>query len=125
MAFQQLAHLPDPPLDYLVGDYLAEVTMGLLARRNRFPSNPNSKPKPGYIDEIVPLVISPLLKTLQKNATRFVVNAGGLDPLGLKVAIEKEIKKQGLDKDSEDGKAHRVAAVWGDDLYEQSEKLAK
>lgn len=124
MAFQQLAHLPDPPLDYLVGDYLAEVTMGLLARRSRL-AKPNSKPKPGYIDEMIPLVISPLLKTLQANGTKFVVNAGGLDPVGLKNAIEKEIRKQGLDKDSENGKAHKVAAVWGDDLYEGWEKLAK
>lgn len=127
-AAHQLANLPDPPLDYLVADYLAEVTIGLLARRSRLAAAAASRkgntrpPQPGYIEEILPLVISPLLATLQDNGSKLVINAGGLDPLGLKSLIEKEVQKQGLD---EGENPHRVAAVWGDDLYEGWEGLVR
>ncbi|KDN51301.1 DUF1446-domain-containing protein [Tilletiaria anomala UBC 951] len=114
----QMVHQPSPPLHYLVADYLAEVTMGLLARRSRMAKA--GKAKPGYIEEIVPLVIAPLLASLQANGTKLIINAGGLDPVGLKNTIETEVKRQGMDQGTD---AHKVAAVWGDDLHAEWEQL--
>ncbi len=120
-AAYQMVHQPSPPLHYLVADYLAEVTMGLLARRSRM-AKAGKPAKPGYIEEIIPLVIAPLLGALQANGTKLIINAGGLDPKGLKVAIDKELAKQGLDKGEN---PHKVAAVWGDDLYPEWQKLVE
>ncbi|KAI9187873.1 hypothetical protein H9P43_002264 [Blastocladiella emersonii ATCC 22665] len=91
------------PLDYVVADYLAEVTMGILAKRM-------ARNAPGYVDEFVRFVIQPLLPTIVKNKIRIVTNAGGLDPVGLKIAIEEAAEAAGLaDKVV-------VAAVTGDNL---------
>ncbi|KAI9221704.1 hypothetical protein BC828DRAFT_380367 [Blastocladiella britannica] len=103
-AAQLIKHSPSsqPPLDFLTADYLAEVTMGILAKRA-------AKDLPGYVDEFVRLVMKPLLPTLVRNGTRVVTNAGGLDPLGLKAALEELIADLGLP-------GIKVAAVVGDNL---------
>lgn len=46
-AAKQLVDTEKDGLDYLVADYLAEVTMGLLARRSRLSKDP-AKARPGY-----------------------------------------------------------------------------
>ena len=46
-AAKQLVDTEKDGLDYLVADYLAEVTMGLLARRSRLSKDP-TKARPGY-----------------------------------------------------------------------------
>lgn len=98
LAAAQLTH--GPRLDYLVGDYLAELTMGLLARR-----------KERYIGEFVTHVFRPLWPALAARGTRLVTNAGGLDPRGLRAQLEEVARAHGW--------RVRVAAVVGDDVGPQ------
>ena len=62
-----------------------------------------------YIQQFLNQVLSRLLPDLQKNKTKVITNAGALDPLGCKAAIEKLLDKLNI-------KDIKVAAVVGDDM---------
>jgi hypothetical protein len=81
----QLAH-GDIRLDFLVGDYLAEVTMGILAKAR--------EKNGGFVQEFCDRVWAPLGETLLSKKTKVVTNAGGMNPIGLKEAIEKVETKE-------------------------------
>jgi Acyclic terpene utilisation family protein AtuA len=100
MALDQL--LNGAQVDYLVGDYLAEVTMALLARVRA--KNPESG---GYIEEAVELLV-PALAEVRAREIKVVTNAGALNPAGAAQALREAIATAGLDL--------QVAAVIGDDL---------
>lgn len=68
---------------------------------------------------MIPLTLKGILPALVKNKTKLVTNAGGLDPLGLKLAIEDLAQKQGLSDKVV------VAAVYGDDLLDRYSTLEK
>ncbi|KAH7080780.1 hypothetical protein FB567DRAFT_606111, partial [Paraphoma chrysanthemicola] len=112
-AARQLVEAEDAQLDYLVADYLAEVTMGLLARNYKFPVH--GKPGVGYISEFLSLVLAPLLDAILKKKVKVIANAGGLDPIGLKELIEAHARKVGL------ADQVKVAAVFGDDLLDRQD----
>ena len=62
------------PIDYLVMDYLAEVTMSILQKqRGRDPSQ-------GYARDFVPLM-GRILGTCLERGIRVIANAGGVNPL--------------------------------------------
>lgn len=88
--------------------------MGLLARSSRSAKGSSSK---GYISEFLDLVLAPHLDLILKKGVKIVTNAGGLDPNGLKTAIEEHIKSRGLEH------AFKVAAVFGDDLAPHIDEL--
>jgi len=88
--------------DYLVSDYLAEVTMALLARGRA--KDPESG---GFIPDAVE-VMTPVLPEIAERGIRVVTNAGGLNPAGLARALEEAIAEAGLEL--------KVAFVEGDDL---------
>lgn len=96
-------------LDYLVLDYLAEVTMSILARLRQ------RNPELGYVPDFVQHVVSPYAERLKECGIRVVVNAGGLNPKGCKLAIERELDRLGV--------SLRVAAIEGDDLLPRVESL--
>lgn len=89
-------------LDYLVLDYLAEVTMSILAR-NRLKN-----PEQGYAPDFVHQVVVPFAAKLNGRRTKVVANAGGVNPDGCRRAIERELARLGV--------AMKVVAVTGDDL---------
>ena len=60
-------------IDFLVFDYLAEITMSLLARARA------RKPDLGYVPDFVEAV-APLLSEIKQNGIRVVSNAGGINP---------------------------------------------
>lgn len=62
-----------------------------------------------YIDQFPKLVLNRLLPQLINNGTKVVTNAGALDPLGCKRAIEKLLQDKKIE-------GIKVAAVYGDDL---------
>ncbi|KAF9390464.1 hypothetical protein CPB97_009174 [Podila verticillata] len=118
-AAEQLVTLEGKNIDYLVADYLAEVTMGLLARHRKSPSGPKkpSRAGPGgYIGDFITFVWKRLIEDIVANGTKVVTNAGGLDPIALKEAIEAVAKDCGVE-------GVVVAAVTGDDLHERSQEM--
>jgi len=96
-------------IDYLILDYLAEITMSILARMKARDGNS------GYATDSLDGVIKPLLPALAACGIRVVTNAGGMNPVALKQAIDAEVAAQGL--------SLSVAAVTGDDLADEIERL--
>ena len=96
-------------LDYLVMDYLAEITMSILARLRQ------RQPDQGYATDFVSQLIVPHAKALATQRIKLVVNAGGVNPAGCKAAVERSLAAQGV--------LLKVAAVLGDDVMPQIESL--
>jgi hypothetical protein len=88
-------------IDVLCGDYLAELTMLILAKAQA------KDPSVGYAKTFLTQVEDVLGRCLEKGI-RIVANAGGLNPAGLADAIRAVAEKLGLDA--------KVAHVEGDDL---------
>ncbi|KAF9430518.1 hypothetical protein BGZ76_000807 [Entomortierella beljakovae] len=120
-AAEQLVTLEGKNIDYLVADYLAEVTMGLLARHRKSggKSKKESRAGPGgYVGDFINFVWKRLVEDIVANGTKVITNAGGLDPIALKEAIETIAKENGIE-------GLVVAAVTGDDLHERAEEMHK
>ncbi len=97
-------------IDYLMLDYLAEVTMSILSKQKK------RNPDYGYARDFVDLIREILPDIVTKNI-RVLANAGGVNPRACANAILAEAKKQGLaDK-------IRVAIVEGDDLVNRIDEL--
>lgn len=88
-------------IEVLVLDYLAEITMSLLARARA------KDPSAGYATDF-PAVVAALAPQLKAKRIRVVTNAGGVNPQACKAAIDDKLKALGIDL--------RVAVVTGDDL---------
>jgi hypothetical protein len=95
-------------LDYLTGDYLAELTM-LILGRDRMKS-----PDRGYAKTFL-TQLEGCLGLARDSGVRIVVNAGGLNPAGLAAAVRSLAETVGV--------AATVAHVEGDDLLPRAEEL--
>ncbi|WP_197378442.1 acyclic terpene utilization AtuA family protein [Mycolicibacterium mengxianglii] len=95
-------------LDFLTGDYLAELTM-LILGRDRMKS-----PDRGYAKTFLTQLEQCLGLALDKKV-RIVTNAGGLNPAGLADAVRALAARLGL--------AVNVAHVEGDDLLPRAAQL--
>lgn len=96
----QLVHLSD--INYLVFDYLSEITMSIMAKAMM------TNPEHGYALDFVSRVMMPLLKKISEKNIKVISNAGGVNPLACRDALQKVIEAQGLNL--------KVAVVLGDDL---------
>ena len=95
------------PIDFLVLDYLAEVTMSILQKQKQ------EDPALGYARDFPPL-IGRLAKKLKDRNIKVVANAGGVNPAACAHAVLKAAP--GL----------KVAVVHGDNVFERiDEFLAK
>ncbi|XP_051982615.1 uncharacterized protein LOC127643778 [Xyrauchen texanus] len=97
-------------LDFLVFDYLSEITMSLLTAFKA------KSPNMGYAPDFV-LSLSPFIKDISKRGIRVVSNAGGVNPLACGAALQEVVQKAGLDL--------KVAVVTGDDLLPQKDSLTQ
>ncbi|MGB3354081.1 MAG: acyclic terpene utilization AtuA family protein [Mycobacterium sp.] len=95
-------------LDYLTGDYLAELTMLILGRDRM------KNPDKGYAKTFL-RQLEECLGIATDRGVRIVTNAGGLNPAGLAEAIRALSDRLGL--------TVSVAHVEGDDLLPRAERL--
>jgi len=89
-------------IDYLVMDYLAEVTMSIMQKQR------SRNPKHGYALDFIPLM-ERILPILVEKGIKVIANAGGVNPLGCVEEVRKVAEKLGL-------KGLKIAAVYGDDI---------
>lgn len=100
----------DGPLDYLVLDYVAEVTMSIMQKqRARDPSQ-------GYARDFVSLM-ERLLPDLVKKRVRVISNAGGVNPRACAAAVVEVARKLGLA-----GKL-KIGLITGDDIMDRLDDL--
>src|SRR6478736_3425057 len=98
-------------LHYLIFDYLAEGSMGLLGRMQA------ADPRAGFGADFLTVHVGPHLQEIARQRIKVVANAGGLNPQGLAAATEALVREAGL--------GLTVAYVDGDDIREQAEALAQ
>jgi hypothetical protein len=94
--------LRSPKLDYLIADYLAEVTMPILARKRA------RHPEEGYSREFTDWTWNENLRELMRRGIKLVTNAGGHNPRACRERMLEIAKKQGLEP--------KIAVVDGDDV---------
>ncbi|NWE20312.1 acyclic terpene utilization AtuA family protein [Pseudomonas sp. P7548] len=105
-AAAQLVH--GGALDYLVFDYLAEVTMSILAGARM------KDPQAGYATDFVE-VLTPLLADIQRQGIRVISNAGGIHPQACAAALQAACDKAQVPL--------KIAVLLGDDLHPQLKHL--
>ncbi|MFP5069896.1 acyclic terpene utilization AtuA family protein [Pseudonocardia nantongensis] len=91
------------PVDVLMGDYLAEITLAALAASAR-------RGKPGHVAYALDQ-LTPHLPEIARRGIRVVTNAGGLDPAGMADELRRRIADAGVHL--------RVAHVAGDGVFER------
>lgn len=89
-------------IDYLVFDYLAELTMSILAAARI------KKSELGYATDFVTVAMKSVLKEVVARNIRVVSNAGGVNPQGCADALAALAKELGVDV--------QIAVVTGDDV---------
>ncbi|WP_330209749.1 acyclic terpene utilization AtuA family protein [Pseudomonas sp. AM4(2022)] len=95
-------------LDYLVFDYLAEVTLSILAGARL------KDPKAGYATDFVE-VLTPLLADIQRQGIRVISNAGGINPQACAAALQAACDNAHIPL--------KIAVLLGDDLHPQLKHL--
>jgi hypothetical protein len=96
-------------IDYLVFDYLAELTMSLLAGARL------KNPEAGYATDFVSVAMASVLPQVLARGIRVISNAGGVNPQACAKALRQLAASQGL--------TLKIAVVSGDDLMPQLDDL--
>lgn len=96
-------------IEYLVFDYLAELTMSILAGARM------KRPEEGYATDFVTVALRSVLKQAVEKNIRIVSNAGGVNPRGCAAATQALADELGV--------MVRVAIVEGDDVLPLAAKM--
>jgi hypothetical protein len=99
-----------PGLNYLVYDYLAEITMSIMARARL------KDPAQGYATDFVTDAMTKNLSAIANSNVRVLSNAGGVNPQACAEAVRALADSAGLDL--------KVAVVEGDDLLSRASDFA-
>ncbi len=97
-------------VDYLMLDYLAEVTMSILQKQKE------RDPNMGYARDFVGAIES-VLPAVAERGVRVIANAGGVNPPACAAAIRQVAQKHGVSE------AVRIGVVTGDDLLPRLDEL--
>ena len=95
------------PLDYVVLDYLAEVSMSILSKQQA------KNTEAGFIADFIEHII--LAKEVISKPVKIITNAGGSNPKACAIAVAKALKTFGVSK--------RIFYVEGDNLVPDLEEL--
>lgn len=98
------------PVDYLMMDYLAEVTMSILQKQK------SRDPKLGYAKDFVPLM-ERILPVIAERGIKVTSNAGGVNPQACAEAVAAAGRRLGL------GGKLTIGVVTGDDLLPRLDDL--
>lgn len=96
-------------IGYLVFDYLAEVTMSILAAQK------GKDPSAGYATDFVHITMKSLLPELKRRGIRVVANAGGVNPIACRDALAQVAAELGVPL--------KIGVVLGDDLSARADEL--
>lgn len=96
-------------VDYLVMDYLAEITMSILARMK------TKSPELGYAPDFVTKVMKPLARDIAAKGIKVVTNAGGVNVDACRDALAAVFAEAGVDL--------KIGVVRGDDISALAETL--
>ena len=96
-------------VDYLVSDYLAEVTMSIMAAQKL------RNPQAGYAVDFVTAVMGSLAREIAEKKIKVVTNAGGVNPQACRDAVLKACEAAGVKL--------RVAVVLGDDILPRADEF--
>jgi hypothetical protein len=97
-------------VDYLVMDYLAEVTMAILQKQRA------RNPEAGYTPDFL-VQLRDVLPACVERGIRIITNAGGVNPLACRAAVNRLANELGV------ADRVRVGLVLGDDLYPDLDAL--
>ena len=97
-------------LDFIVYDYLAEITMSIMARARAKDAGK------GYALDFVTAAMLPNLQEISRQNVRIVSNAGGVNPQACAQALREIIAELQLDLS--------VACIGGDDLMDRRDSLS-
>lgn len=99
------------PVDYMMMDYLAEVTMSILQKQKMKDA------KLGYAKDLVPLLEEILPDIMEKNI-KVITNGGGVNPIACRDAVFSVARRLGV-------KNLKIGVVLGDDILGQIDKFAE
>lgn len=97
------------PIDYLMMDYLAEVTMSILMKQKL------KNPAFGYARDIPPLM-ERLLPLMKEKGFKVITNGGGVNPIACRDAIFEVAKKLGIS-------GIKIGVVMGDNILDNIDTL--
>ena len=98
------------PVDYLMLDYLAEVTMSILQKQKE------RDPRMGYARDFIGAIDS-VLPAITERGVRVIANAGGVNPVACAEAVRDLAASRGV------GGRVRIGVVTGDDLLPRIDDL--
>ena len=98
------------PIDYLMLDYLAEVTMSILQKQKE------RDPQMGYARDFIGAMES-VFPAVAERGVRVIANAGGVNPEACAAAVREAARKAGVDG------SIRIGVITGDDLLPRLDEL--
>lgn len=96
-------------MDYLILDYLAEITMSILAKAR------SRDPEAGYATDFIDRVMKPWVTDIADKRIKIIANAGGVNLEACRRALEAVAEEAGV--------TLKIGTVEGDNLLERADEL--